>query len=464
MRADVTAHGDRQQRHHRQRRRLALGGVALGTALLAVGLAAPAAALEPRTGEDITVEAGETVDDDLYVAAATLTVEGTVAGDLIVAAREVVINGTVEGDLMGAAQSIVIAGAVEDDVRVAAAELIVEDGAEIGDDTIVFGYALEAQEGSTIGGDVVVTARQGLLAGAVADNLWGTAEGIEIGGEVGGNVDVRVGGGDRGFVVPPQGISVDAIDGGLTITDTAVIEGDVRYESPAEADIAADARIGGQVIFDEVAEAAREDDGPLEETLDRIGNVLRTFATLFVVGFLLVWLLPRAAGGASDTLRRRPWVSLGWGALFFPLVAVAFGALLFVTVVLAVLLGLVTLGGLAGFVIAAGLFVAFALALATGVAVGLLAPIVAAFLGGRLILRRPWPDDLGGRTLALLVGVAVYAVLQALPFVGWLVALAVTLFGLGAIIVWAWMSRRRRLPPTTAPAPAAASPTQPYPQ
>lgn len=430
---------------------------------LTVG-AAPAAALDPRTGDDLTVDADETVDDDLYVAADTLTVEGTVAGDLVVAARRVVIDGTVEGDLIGAAQSVVVTGAVEDDVRVAVAELVVEDGAEIGDDTIVFGYALEAQEGSTIGGDVVVTGRQGVLDGQVAETLWGTAEGIEIGGAVGGDVDVTVGGGGGGFEATPQGISVSAIDGGLAITDSAVIDGDVRYRSPSEADIAADARIAGDVVFDEVSRAAPEDDGVARQVLGRIVDALRTFGTLFLVGFLLVSLLPRAAGGVSDTLRRRPWVALGWGVLFFPVVGVLLGVLGLVTILLAVLLGVVTLGGLAGFVVAAGLLAAFALAFAVAVAVALLAPLAAAFLVGRLILRRSWPDDLGGRTLALLVGVAIYAVLQALPFVGWIVALVATLFGLGAIIVWAWTSRRRRAAAVTGPVPAVGTPALPYQQ
>lgn len=448
-----------------RRRRAAILAASAGSValLVAVAVAPSAAAVEPRTGDDLTVDSGETVDDDLYVAADTLTIEGTVEGDLVVAAREVRVEGTVEGDLMVAAQTVTISGEVTDDVRAAVAELVVEDGGEVGDDTIVLGYALEAQEGSTIGGDVVVTGRQGLFDGEIAARLWGAADGIEIGGTVGGNVDVAVGGDGGGFVVvPPQGVRVDGVDGGLTITGTAVIDGDVRYEAPVRADIADDAQITGDVIFEEVEAAADEDDdGALDEVLDRVGDALRTFATLVVVGFLLLWLMPRATGGASDTVRRRPWVALGWGALFFPAVAVAFGLILFVTVVLAILLGLVTLGGLAGFVVALGVLLAFVLALLTAVAVALLAPIVVSFLVGRLILRRPWPDDLGGRTLALVVGVAIYAALQALPFVGWLVALVVTLVGLGAIIVWLWSSRRRRTPAAAEPAPVAATPAQP---
>jgi cytoskeletal protein CcmA (bactofilin family) len=429
------------------RRAVTVGGIAVGAAVLVLGVASPAAALEPRTGDDITIDVGETVDDDLYVAADTLTVDGTVEGDLVVAAREVVIDGEVEGDLVVAAQTVVVAGEVADDVRAAAAEFVVEEGAEIGDDVIVLGYALEAQEGSAIGGDVVVLGRQGLLDGEVADRLWGAGQGIEIGGTVGGDVDVTVGG-DGGRVVPPQGLAVDPVAGGLTIRDSAVIDGDVRYEAPDEADIAADARIAGEVVYDEIG--APDDEGVVDEVVTPVVNAARTFATLAVVGFLLVWLLPGASAAVAGTLRRRPWPSLGWGALFVPLVAVAFGVIGFATVVLAVLLGLVTLGGLAGFVVAAGVIAALLLALLTGIAALLLAPIVVSFLVGRLILRRPWPDDLGGRVVALLVGVAIYAVLQALPVVGWVVALPVTLIGIGAIVVWLWSSRGRRLRGVTA--------------
>lgn len=428
--------------------------VAAGVAALALGVASPAAALDPRTGDDLTIEAGETVDDDLYVAADTLTVDGTVEGDLVVAAREVVVEGTVEGDLLVAAQRVVVAGEVADDVRAAVAELVVEDGAEVGDDTIVLGYALEAREGSTIGGDVVVLGRQGLLAGEVADRLWGAGQGIEIGGTVGGDVDVTVGG-DSGPVVPPQGITVDGVPAGLTIGDSAVVRGDVRYEAPDEADIAADARITGEVVFEQVT-TADDDEGVIDEVVDRLADVLRTFASLVAVGFLLVWLLPGPTVAAAGALRRSPWPSLGWGALAFPLVAVALGVLGFVTVVLAVVLGLVTLGGLAGFGVAAGVLAALGLVLVTAVVAVLLAPVVVSFLAGRLILRRPARDDLGARVLALVVGAAVYAVLQALPVVGWLVALVVTLAGVGAIVVATWTARRRSVPASPDEVPAAA--------
>ena len=49
-------------------------------------------------GENVTIEAGEVVEDDLYVGANKFVLNGTIKGELIVASAETVINGTVEGD------------------------------------------------------------------------------------------------------------------------------------------------------------------------------------------------------------------------------------------------------------------------------------------------------------------------------------------------------------------------------
>ena len=53
-------------------------------AILALAFATPAMAFDGRSGDNVTIEADEVIDDDLYVTAANFTLEGTVNGDLIV--------------------------------------------------------------------------------------------------------------------------------------------------------------------------------------------------------------------------------------------------------------------------------------------------------------------------------------------------------------------------------------------
>jgi hypothetical protein len=61
---------------------------------------------------------------------------------------------------------------------------------------------------------------------------------------------------------------------------------------------------------------------------------------------------------------------------------------------------------------------------------------VAAFLIGRLLLTPLSPRAADTKVWCVLLGVLVYLLLAAIPYLGWLVAVAATFFGLGAI----WMT------------------------
>ncbi len=72
--------------------------------LLALTFITPAYAFDGRSGDKVVIEAGEVINDDLYVGAQEFVLDGTVNGDLIVFAQTVTINGKVDGDLMAAAR------------------------------------------------------------------------------------------------------------------------------------------------------------------------------------------------------------------------------------------------------------------------------------------------------------------------------------------------------------------------
>lgn len=415
-------------------------------ALMVFAFASSAWAIETRTGEDVVIGADEVVGDDLYVGANSVTVEGTIEGDLVAAAATIRVDGTVEGDVNAAGQTVIIDGTVGDDVRVAGQAIVLGENARITDDVIAFGYSLEGSSGSVVGGDLALGGYQALLAGTVEGDVRGGAAGVELAGEVGGNVDVEVDGGgaqDAGAqFAPGPGVPIPDVEPGLTLTDSARIDGDLAYRSSTEANIASGAEIGGEVAYEQVARegAEAEPTGIVAVLL----SSLRLFATLLVVGVLTVWLAPRLIAGAADTLRGSPLLSLGWGVLAVAIVAVLFVLVLAVTIIFAILFGFVTLGGLVATIIGTGVLAEIVLAVAFAVSIGLLAPVVVSFLGGRMLLGSNLPEGLGGRIIALAVGLVIYVVLRAIPVVGAVVALAVILFGLGALSVWAWRALRPR--------------------
>ena len=85
--------------------------VVAGLALL-VGLitASTAWAVETRSGDSVVIGPDEVVDDDLYVTANNVVIDGTIRGDLVAFGQNITVDGTVEGDLIAAGRSVEIDG------------------------------------------------------------------------------------------------------------------------------------------------------------------------------------------------------------------------------------------------------------------------------------------------------------------------------------------------------------------
>jgi hypothetical protein len=174
---------------------------------------------------------------------------------------------------------------------------------------------------------------------------------------------------------------------------------------------------------------------------------------LLLIGLLLVWLAPRLVRGAADTVHSKPLLSLGWGVLDFLIVGVLVFVVLAATILLAIVFGLITLGGLIPAIISIGVLTDAVLVVAFLISVFYLAPVVVSFLGGRMLLGRFQPDRAAGRVLPLVIGIVVYVVLRAIPVLGAVVALVVVLLGLGALSIWAWRTVRggATTPPSVGP-------------
>jgi cytoskeletal protein CcmA (bactofilin family) len=403
-------------------------------------------AIETRGGQNVTIGPDEVVEDDLYVGANTVTVEGTVQGDLVAAGGTIRIDGgTVEGDVISAGQTVVINGTVEDDVRIAGQALLIGEDAQIADDLISAGYSLETERGSTVGGELLYGGYQALLAGNVGENLRGGMTAFELDGEVEGNVNLDVDGegtqpaGTR-FAPGPPAVPIPTVEPGLTLTDTAQVGGDLRYESSSRGEIASGAQIGGDVSYEQkpAEEVQPGQRGAAAVLLESV----RRFVVLLLIGLLLVWLAPRLVRGAADAVRSQPLLSLGWGVLDFIIVVVVSILVIAATILLAIFFGLVTLGGIIPAIVSIGVLIHAVLVVAFLISVFYLAPVVVSFLGGRMLLGQFQPERASGRVLPLVIGIFLYVILRAIPILGVIVAVIVVLLGVGALSVWAWRSVR----------------------
>ena len=397
-------------------------------------MSVPAGAAEFKTGKEVTIAKDEIIEDDLYMTGETMTVKGTVKGDVVASGRVVRIEGIVEGDVMAAGQAVVIDGEVRDDVRIAGMTLKLGEAARVGDDLFAAGFSFESVAGSQVAGRTSLTGYQALVAGEHQENLVAALVGLQLDGQVAGNVEAAVES-EAGpawwtqFMQSP--VPLPSVDPGLTLGSGARVGGDLTYKSKGAAEIADGALVTGETQH-ALAEAAEV---PEVKPGQRLAKVLRWFVALFLFGALLLWLVPDKVNGVVTAVSDRPVASLGWGIVTLLGFPVAMVLVLVVTLVLAMTFGFMTLGKMAALIVILGLVLEILLAVKLWVAVAFLAPVVVSLAGGRLLMTRGGAVE-KSRYLSLLAGLALLALFSVVPIVGTLVRWLVVLIGLGAGSYW----------------------------
>jgi cytoskeletal protein CcmA (bactofilin family) len=414
-------------------KRLLLAFVSL---LILIGLtvATPLQGMESRSGEQVFIPSDEVVEDDLYVAGETITIDGTVSGDLVAAGRVITLNGTVEGDMIAAGQAIAINGTVTDDVRMAGQVLKISAGSQIDDDVIAAGASLESEEGSAIAGTLSFMGAQSLIAGTVGEMMRGTMAALEVRGNIGEDVNVIVGAAGETFSIeppftPPSPISVPSLTTGLTVTESAQIGGALNYRSPSEATISPAAEINEGVS----ATLIEIDDTVSPAVL--IWNRIQRWITLLIIGVLLLWLLPGWTQQLTAIIQSQPLPSLGWGIVLSLLIAVVAIAITSITIFLTALFG-TFLWNLAPFILGTGFLANTTLITGFMLFIGYVPAIALSYLGGQRLFRQSDPLQFPRGIAPLSVGLLIFVLLTSIPILGGIIAIITTLLGLGALWIW----------------------------
>ncbi len=425
---------------------------------LMLSFAAPVYAFDGRTGDNMTIKEGEVINDDLYIGAQTLTMNGTIKGDLIVGAQTVTINGTVEGDLIAGAQTVIINGTVGDDARVFAAAVQLGPQARVGGDLIAMSASVEARQGSAVASDFVTGSGQSLLAGEVGGDVLAGTNALEIRGPVTGDVRAYVNVNPETASATPMNmylsnspVTIPAVKPGLTLGDGASIGGNLDYTSSVELAIPAGI-VAGKInrIEPTTVVEGRPVTPRTPTSAERVAkwgfSVMRSMVVLVLFGLLLVWLFPAFMRRLPDNLKTQPLISLGWGSILFA--AVFFGVL--VIIMATILLAVFGLGWnifWLGWLLLTALGVTFLLVTSylTKVVVGdAIGKWILSRLNPALASHKVWPMVVGVASLVLVIGLLRFPLLP-LGFFAWLVNFVVILFGLGALWMWlrsAWAARK----------------------
>jgi len=351
--------------------------VSLLAILLMTFTAVSVLAFDVRSGDIVTVASGEVIDGDLYVAGSDVIIDGTINGDLIAAGSTITVNGTVNGSIMAVGGTVNINGEVSHAVRVIGETLNISG--TIGRDLLVAGDEFSMASTAEIGGD--------LLLGAVTARIDGL-----IKGDINSGVD------------------------SLTIASTASIQGKLTYISENEANIQSGAQIRGTIThkLPDVKEKLATGIGLWGKVIIELWSIVIGFLMTLVLGIIIVLLAPRRVKAVTESIRTRPWASLGWGAVI--LVATPIAALIACITIIGLPLGLI------------------ALALYT-IAICLTQLFVGLLIGQLIIGYSRKVETKALLVGALTLGLAILSLLRLIPYLGFVVGLATVLFGLGAILV-----------------------------
>ncbi len=445
--------------------------------LLSLVLVPTASAFDGREGDHIVIGPDEVIEDDLYLGAATVLVEGviqgdlyagantvtingTIEGDLVTGAQSIIINGTVEGDVMAFGQSVVVNGTVGDDLRSGAAAIQFGKDAVVSDDLLFGGASLELMPGAQVGGDLLVGGAQVLVEGDIDGNLQVGSSAFELTGTVSGDVVAYVDSPSENeeymgpMVLGPQmNIVIPSVDPGITIDKDASVGGDLSYTSYNEITFPAGV-VGGETLrVDPQVSVSYEH--PVPPTQQQMAGfwflkLLRTIITLLALGMLMQWLFPNFIASAEYKLQTETWPSLGWGvvayAFFYFALLVVFTAM----ILGAIIFGFLSLGGLSGTIVVVGLLLLSVLTVGFILTVAYLTKIIVATLGGKLLLARVKPEWANHKFYPLALGVIILSLFISIPVAGWLIKWVVILFALGAL----WLLGREQFGKKAVPAEA----------
>lgn len=350
-----------------------------------------ASAVTFRRGETVTISSETVLNDDVYMAGGTVTVDGVVGGDVVAAAGLLTVNGQIEGDVIAAGGTVILDGTVSDSVRVAGGEVSISG--QVRQDLVVFG------------GNVIMSKDS-----IVQRDLVGGAGNIRIAGKIGR--DVRMAG---GAVTISADVGDDALVEAdeLIVASGATIDGDLRYKSPKKATVERGATIGGEVKHTIPEKRVPVKRSPAAIFLVLLLTKLWSFVALGIVGLILSWLMPQKLISGGEKLSQSPWKSLGLGFA------------LLVNVPIAIIIAMITIVGIPLAMITAAVY---------GIAIYGANIYVGFYIGDRILNRakrekRPWPG------YSVLLGLLILAVVRLVPILGFFVSLAVILFGLGAMVI-----------------------------
>jgi len=392
-------------------------GILVAAWLLLTLPAVNVTAMEFESGEKIHISNLHHLEDDLFAWGESIIIDGQIDGDLFAGSYSVVTNGHVRSSAHAFAFKYRHTGRIDGSLRIFANECII-DGF-VGRSALILGNEITVGRTAIIDQDAVFRGNILKLDGTIKGNTDIKGADVMITGRIDGDLLIKA---DKIAIIPP-----------------AVINGNLTYtcEDEAQIDTEAGVVIGGETTWKLPDDDGESKDKPSRLTLFTI-QVSKLLAA-FLFGIILLAACKRYAVESVKQLRERFTVATATG--FLGVLVFIAGLLVLVVAAISVPLGMSLISGSlapVGVLITALAIVLVPITSLVTVSGGVLfysGKIIAAFLVGYLVMRWKSPDSVRPTRSQLLIGLIILTAAFAIPLVGLLLYLLISIIGAGAIIL-----------------------------
>jgi len=388
-------------------------------------LASEGRAFKSYSSPNIKLPPDSVITEDVYLTGDKIKMDATVDGDLVAFCRSLVFEGQLKGAMNVFSQQTVVFGEIEKSLRCFCYE--VDVNSPVGGDLIAFGYKVNLGPEGAVKNDVLMFCSQATIDGDVEGDLIVECEKVTIGGTIDGDVHIEA--------------------EGIYFLPTALIKGNLDYKSPQAAKIESGATILGVTNWEEVEEAKERKGKGLFAILPGLLTNLIIFQIAMGGLSLLTGLIYSGIFSAVGIGIFVP-ILLIIAIMIAALVAVAFsrtftesvrskahrqslkslslGLLTLIVAPIIILILMVTFLGLPLGILALLFFVLSAL----------LGWMFSAYLLGERILKFISAGKIPSRAFSTLLGVLLLLLLGLIPYwVGFLITLVASIWGLGAVLL-----------------------------
>lgn len=261
----------------------------------------------------------EVVDDDLFIIAEEVVIEGIVNGDVFAAGGKITITGTINGDLYAAGGLIDISGIITQDVIVVG-DTITLDGAQIGDGMITAGQLLSIDSSTTLGGGLIYAASNMDMNGTVTRGVIGASAVTSLKGKVGKNVLLAT----EEFTMLPG----------------AQIQGDLKYWAEAGTKVD-ESLVLGSIEYVEKNQKVIAERSSFDRFAAQVSGQIWSYFAALVIGGIFISFLPKFYHRTGKEAMEHPAMALVYG--FAVLFGMPFAAFLLMITVIGLPLSFITL-------------------------------------------------------------------------------------------------------------------------